>query len=64
MLCQEFITLVDGLIEPLERFLIQLQTGDTAALLGNDEAEVLLMDSDGKKCIIIGVSLKCREDSR
>lgn len=47
MVCQDFATLMDGRIEPEERFTIQLLAEDAAITLGEDEAQVFVMDSDG-----------------
>ncbi len=38
---------MDGRIEPEERFTIQLLAEDAAITLGEDEAQVFVMDSDG-----------------
>jgi hypothetical protein len=47
-ICRLFLLIEDGRVEPLERFTIELRTEDISVELGTDEAEVLLMDSDGK----------------
>ena len=46
-ICTEIIIEFDGRIEPMEMFLVQIRTDDTAVNLGLNETRVFINDSDG-----------------
>ena len=46
-ICTEIVIEFDGRIEPMEMFLVQLRTDDTAVNLGLNETRISINDSDG-----------------
>ena len=46
-ICTEIVIEFDGIIEPMEMFLVQLRTDDAAVNLGLNETRISINDSDG-----------------
>ena len=47
-ICIAIVVVFDGRIEPVEMFIVQLRTDDTAVNLGLNETRVIINDSDGE----------------